>query len=194
MGKQLLISVRRVVSFALILVLIVSFCSTAICAQETFAVLPIIIDDTNYYVDTQFIGDTLYCRADQWAQAANCLWKLNPDQKTVYFYYETPVILTSYNEQVYIVDGNTVWVPFFESATATGVYFTEVSGDAVHGHRAKPLAVFYKDMDRMFAVSNYRVTELILSLGGAWVVASSASRSYAILSSMSISGFVDAIS
>ena len=188
------LSLRRVISLFLILVLIVSSCPISAYAQQTHSTVPFLIDGKTYYIDLQSINNELYCRADQWAQAAGCLWKINSEQNNLLFYNDTPVILHNFSKQEYVMDDGVPWVPFFEIATETGVYFSAVEGGRVQGHRAKPLAVFYDDMDRLFGVSKYRITEMILDLGGAWVVASTAARGYAILSSMSIDGFVDAAS
>ena len=181
---------------ALLLVLAMAFltCPVSVHGHENQATISFDIENSTYNVNVKFINDTLYCRADQSAQTSGCLWKLNSEQKKLYFYYDTPVILAGYSQQEYHIDNNIPWVPFFDVANQTGVYFSEVADGTVCGYRAKPLAVFYEDMDRMFGVSRYRITELILSLGGFWTAASAVSRGYAILSSMSIGGFVDAIS
>lgn len=185
---------KRIMSVMLVLALAFSIFPMAVYAEENTATVSFSIDGTSYKVDMKFEDDLLYCRADQWAEAAGCLWMFNSDQQKVFLYYDTPVILASYDNQTYIADASNMWVPFFDAAAQTGVYFSEVSGFTVCGYRAKPLAVFYKDMDRMFAVSKYRTTEMIIELGGVWALISSASRSYAILSSLSLKGFVDAVS
>ena len=185
---------RRIMSVMLVLCLSLSMIPLSVNAEENISTIPFSIDGTYYAVDMKFEGDQLYCRADQWAKAAGCLWVLNSDYQKVLFYYEDPVVLVSYDDQSYIVDGDDVWVPFFDVATQTGVYFPKVSGNQIYGYREKPLAVFYKDMDRMFAVSQYRTTEMIIELGNIWALIDSASRSYAILSSLSLKGFLDAVS
>ena len=185
---------RRIMSVMLVLCLSLSMIPLSVNAEENISTIPFSIDGTYYAVDMKFEGDQLYCRADQWAKAAGCLWVLNSDYQKVLFYYEDPVVLVSYDDQSYIVDGDDVWVPFFDVATQTGVYFPKVSGNQIYGYREKPLAVFYKDMDRMFAVSQYRTTDMIIELGNIWALIDSASRSYAILSSLSLKGFLDAVS
>lgn len=188
---------RRVIALVLAMVLMLSVCPTGVHAQETAKSVPFVIDDTTFYMDVRFIGDTLYCPADQWAQTADCLWKFNGDQKRIYLYahyLDSLAIFTSFDDQEYVAEGSVYWIPLLEAARHSGVFFRTVRDNAVFGCRAKPLAVFYKDMDRMFRISKYRISELINSLGGVWLIASSAARSYAILSTMSISGFVDAVS
>lgn len=188
------IPLHRMTSLFLILALMISFAPISAYAQQAYSTVPFLIDDTVYYVELQFIDNTLYCRVDQWAQAAECLWNVNSEQKTAFLYYDTPVILDSYNHNEYVMDGDIPWIPFFEAANETGIYFTSVENGTVHGYRAKPLAVFYDDMDRMFGVSKYRITELILQLGVFWNSISTVSRLYAVAASGLISGFVDSVS
>ena len=185
---------KRIMSVMLVLALVFSIFPMAVYAEENTATVSFSIDGTSYKVDMKFEDDLLYCRADQWAEAAGCLWVFNSDQQQLLFYYDGPTILASYDDQEYIADGSSMWVPFFDAATQTGVYFSEVSGFTVCGYKVKPLAVFYKDMDRMFGISKYRTSEMIIELGGVWALISSASRAYAILSSLSIEGFLDAVS
>ena len=185
---------RRLCSALLVLVLLVSVCPISVFGQNVHTKVEIDINGDSYDVEMQFVDDVLHCRADQWAQVAACLWKHNTTQKQLYFYYDTPVILDKYAENEYFLDKDVPWIPFFEVAKQTGVCFSEVKDGTIYGYRIKPLAVFYEDMDRMFGISKYRITELILSLGGIWKASSAVSRGYAILSSMSIGGFVDAVS
>ncbi|MBR6762492.1 MAG: hypothetical protein IKM13_01930 [Clostridia bacterium] len=187
---------KRVISVMLVLALAISSFSMFVYAQEEVTTVSFSIDGTVYNVDMKFEGKKLYCRADQWSVAAACLWTFNTEQQKVLFYYDTdaPVVLVIYDDQVYITDGDLMWVPFFDVATKTGVYFTGVSENMVRGYRAKPLAVFYKDMDRMFAISKYKITEMILALDDVWFWSSSASRWYATLSSFSLKGYLDAVS
>lgn len=187
-------NVQRITAVILILILLISFCPVSVHAQDVFRSVPLVIDEKNHFVDMQFVNDTLYCRADQWAQTTDCLWSFNENLKKVSFYYDTPVILGDFNQQAYIEAGNTLWVPFFEAAKITGIFFSGVEYGAIQGYRVTPLAVIYKDMDRMFKEEKYRISELINSLGGIWAIASTAARSYAILSSGLISGFVNAAS
>ena len=191
MSKQYMF--RRIISVMLILALAISIFPGAVYAAENAATISFSIDGAAYHVGMKIEGDVLYCRADQWAKAAGCLWTFNSDQQKVLFYYDDPVVLAIYDNQTYISDGSDMWVPFFDAAVDTGVYISKVSGFTIYGYRPQPLAAFYKDLDRMFAVSKYRSTEMILELDEAWLLASSASRSYAILSQFSIKGFVDAI-
>lgn len=187
----------RAISLVLVTALFLSVFPLGIHAQEIAKSIPVVLGKETYYVDFRLVGDTLYCPADQWARAADCLWKFNPDQKKVYLYDhygDSIAIFTDFDDQEYITDGAVSWIPFFEAAKQSGVFFTDVKNETVYGYRGKPLAVFYKDMDRMFRISRYRISSLINSLGSAWMVASSAARSYAILSTMSISGFLDAAS
>lgn len=183
----------RVVACVLILVTVFAPC-TVYAQEQSNPMAVLVIDDTQYSVELQFWNNVLYCRADQWAQVAGCSWKRNTDNEKLYFYNSTPVIIDSYTSQECRDFDGVAWVPFFRAAKQTGVCFTNVSDGSIYGYRTKPLAVFYHDMDRMFGVSRYRITELVLSMGNLWLVASTAARGYAILSSMSISGFVDAAS
>ena len=188
---------HRIISLALAIAIMLAACPVGVHALEMANSVPLSIGGTTYYLDFQFVGDDLYCRADQWAQAADCIWKFNSDQKKVYLYdnYEDSIaIFASFGDQEYISDNTGVWVPFFEAAKQSGVHFSAVENNVIYGYRGKPLAEFYKDMDRMFRISRYRVSELINSLGILWAVGSTAARSYAILSTMSIQGFLDAAS
>ena len=186
--------VCRIVSLFLVLALLISFCPVSVYAQETFSTVPIIIDEKINFVDIQVVGDSLYCRADQWAQAADCLWSFNDQLNITSFYYDTPVILCSFDQQEFIKDGDVLWVPFFDAAKETGIFFSGVEIGSIQGYRVKPLAVFYKDMSRMFAVEKYRISTLINSLGLMWAGISTTSRFYAILSSGLLSGVVDVVS
>lgn len=188
---------RRVISLVLVLVLTFSFCPVSVGAQETAQSVPVVIRGETYFVDFKFVNDTLYCSADQWARAAACLWKHNEARKMVSFYdnyADSIAIYVQFGEQEYVADSSCCWVPFFETAKQCGVFFSEVKNDAIYGYRAKPLAEFYKDMDWMFSQKNYPISSLILGMGGWWTAASAAARSYAILSSMSVKGFIDAAS
>lgn len=185
---------RRIVALVLALVLLISFCPVSAHAQETFSTVPIIIDEEIYFVDMQFVGNSLYCRADQWAQVAGCLWSFNENLKKLSFYYDTPVILGSFNQPEYIKDRDILWVPFFDAAQKTGIFFSGVESGSIRGYRVKPLAVFYKDMDRMFTIEKYRISKLINELGLLWTGISTTSRFYAILSSGFISGVMDTVS
>lgn len=188
------IRVQRIVALVLALILMTSFCPVSAHAQETFSSVPIIIDEELYFVDMRFVGNSLYCRADQWAQAAGCLWNCNEDLNKVSFYYDTPVILCSFGQSEYVKDSNILWVPFGEVAKETGIFFSGVESGSIRGYRVKPLAIFYKDMDRMFAIEKYRISKLINELGLLWAGISTTSRFYAILSSGFISGVMDTVS
>lgn len=185
---------RCAISVILVLSLLLSFCPMPAYAQEEVISVSFLIEKEAYSVEMKFEGDQLYCRADQWAEAAGCLWVFNSEQQKVLFYYEGPTILVFYNNETYIKDGENLWVPFFDVATQTGVCFSEVSGNTIRGYRVTPLAVIYKDMDRMFNISQYRISEMLLELDEKWVLLDSAARAYAILSSFSIKGFLDAVS
>lgn len=188
------IYIKRIVALVLVLVLLISFCPVSAHAKEAFSTVPIIIDEEIHFADLQFIGDSLYCRADQWAETAGCLWSFSENLKKVSFYYDTPVILCSYNQSEYVVDGDILWVPFFDVSKDTGIYFSGVEQGIIQGYKVKPLAVFYKDMSRMFSVEKYRIATLINSLGLMWTGISTTSRFYAILSSGLISGVMDVVS
>lgn len=185
---------RCAISVIMVLSLLLSFCSMPAYAQEEVISVSFLIEKEAYSVEMKFEGDQLYCRADQWAEAAGCLWVFNSEQQKVLFYYEGPTILVFYNNETYIKDGENLWVPFFDIATQTGVCFSEVSGNTIRGYRVTPLAVIYKDMDRMFNISQYRISEMLLELDEKWVLLDSAARAYAILSSFSLKGFLDAVS
>lgn len=185
---------RCAISVILVLSLLLSFCPMPAYAQEEVISVSFLIEKEAYSVEMKFEGDQLYCRADQWAEAAGCLWVFNSEQQKVLFYYEGPTILVFYNNETYIKDGENLWVPFFDVATQTGVCFSEVSGNTIRGYRVTPLEVIYKDMDRMFNISEYRISEMLLELDEKWVLLDSAARAYAILSSFSLKGFLDAVS
>lgn len=185
---------RCAISVILVLSMLISVCPMPAYAQEEVISVSFLIEKEAYSVDMKFEGDQLYCRADQWAEAAGCLWVFNSEQQKVLFYYEGPTILVFYNNETYIKDGENLWVPFFDVATQTGVCFSEVSGNTIRGYRVTPLAVIYKDMDRMFNISQYRISEMLLELDEKWVLLDSAARAYAILSSFSLKGFLDAVS
>lgn len=185
---------RCAISVILVLSMLISVCPMPAYAQEEVISVSFLIEKEAYSVDMKFEGDQLYCRADQWAEAAGCVWAFNSEQQKVLFYYEGPTILVLYNNETYIKDGQNMWVPFFDVATKTGVCFCEVSGNTIRGYRVTPLAVIYKDLDRMFNISQYRISEMILDLDEIWVLLDSASRAYAILSSFSLKGVLDAVS
>ena len=192
MSKQIFF--RRIVSLLILCAFALSFFPMTTYAQETTSKMSFSIDGTSYYVDMKLEGDLLYCRADQWAEAAGCLFTFNPDVDRALFHNNDPVIFANYGQQDYIKSGDTLWVPFFDAARQTGVYFSKVSDNKIYGYRVTPLTVFYKDMDRMFAVSKYRISELIIQSDALWMGIDTLSRFYAALSAGLISGFLDSVS
>lgn len=188
------ILLRRALSLMLCLVLAVSLCPQAANAREAFVTVPFRIDEADCFIDMKVISDTLYCRADHLAQAAGCEWNYNETSEIVGFYLDTPVLLASRGLGEYVLEDSIVWVPFFENAADTGLFFSGVSDGQVVGYRATPLAVIRDHMDNIFAQENYRITSLILSLDNSWLVASVGARGYAILSSGLIKGFAEAVS
>ena len=187
---------HRMISLVLVFALVLTVCPVGVHAQEMAESVPLVIDGTTHCLDFRFIGDTLYCPADQWAQATNALWSFTPNQKTVNIYskYKDGLLIYSrFNDQEYVEDGSVYWIPFFDAAKHRAVFFTSVKNDQVIGYQAKSLALFYNYLGEMFKHSNYRIYSLNESLGIAWYVASTVARSYAILSTMSIKGGIDAV-
>ena len=187
-------SLRRGICLVLCLVLVVSILPGRVHALQMRAQVPFRIDNTDYVIEMKQFSDTLYCRADQLAQAAGCLWKYNETSQTVGFYLDTPVILASRGPGEYVLDGDTAWVPFFENAKDLGLFFSEVKDGTVIGRRATPLAVIFQEMDRIYTVERYRISELMFLMDFGWIIASVGARGYAILSSGLIEGFADALS
>lgn len=188
---------HRMISLVLVFALVLSVCPVDVHAQEIAKSVPFVINGTNHHIDFRFVGDTLYCPADQWAWAADCSWKHNEAQKMVSFYGnygDSIAIYVQFNEQEFLNDSTDCWVPFFEVSKQCGVFFSGVKNDVIYGYRAKPLGAFYKDMDRMFSQKNYPISSLIFDLGGWWTAASTVARSYAILSTLSVKGAIDAVS
>ena len=193
-NKKKRIFLRRVICLVLCLALAVSLCPNRAKALEMRAQVPFRIDDGRYTIEMKMFSDTLYCRADQLAEAAGCLWNYNEQTQIVGFYLETPVILASRGLGEYVLEDTAVWVPFFENAKDLGLYFSKVTDGTVIGRRATPLAVIFQEMDRVYRQENYRISELIFAMDFGWIIASVGARGYAILSSGLIGGFSDALS
>lgn len=187
-------ALRRVICLLLCLALAASFFPGEASALELRARVPFSIDGESHTMEMKFFSDTLYCRADQLAGAAGCLWKYNDQTQIVGFYLDTPVILASRGLGEYVLEGTEVWVPFFENAKDLGMFFDSVESGTVKGRRATPLAVIFQEMDRIYSVERYRISELMFLMDTGWIVSSVGARGYAILSAGLIDGFSDALS
>lgn len=188
------VKIRRVIAMSLLITMLLLFAPVTAEASSSYSMVTIAVEGVTHSINLRLIDETVYCRADQWAKIASCLYEFNVEQNILYFYYDTPLILCKYDSREYIEESGCFWVPLFKTADETGVFFSGIENEIIQGYRAKTLAEFYAAADRTLGVSRYRITALIQTLGTSWTAISVVSRAYEFLKSGIINGVVNSVS